>query len=333
MLRKVPDLWAEERAARRQGISLIAGVDEAGRGPLAGPVVAACVILPFDAVLPLLADSKSLSPRQRDCAYQSIVEAALAIGVGIADVDEIDRFNILRATHLAMRRSVEQCPQKPQLALVDGLPVNPFPVAHRAIVKGDASCASIAAASIIAKVTRDRMMDDLDRMYPGYGFGVHRGYATAQHLEALAKLGPCPAHRRSFAPVAQAGGPCLNLRPPEGHVTGLNGEDIAAAHLRRLGWKILERRYRCHRGEIDIVAENGPTLVFVEVKTLRSRENHPAGAVDHRKRARLAEAAEHYLATQGVIDCPCRFDVVEVYMLPDGTARVELINNAFTAGE
>lgn len=333
MPRKVADLWAAERAAREQGITLIAGIDEAGRGPLAGPVVAACVVLPFGVAIPGIADSKSLSARQREELFRAITETALGVGVGSADVHEIDRINILRATHLAMRRAVDRCPVRPELVLIDGRPVNPFPLPHRAIVKGDASSASIAAASIVAKVTRDRMMDELDAHYPGYGFCRHKGYATSEHLEALARLGPCPAHRASFAPVTQAGETHLELEWPANLLTGEAGEEIAAAYLCRLGWHVLEKRYQCPQGEIDVVARHGPTLVFVEVKTLRSRDGHPAQAVDRRKRDRLTAAAEHYLACHRITDCACRFDVAEVEMLGNGAGRVRLITDAFMAGE
>ncbi|MGC8667186.1 MAG: YraN family protein [Chthonomonadales bacterium] len=137
----------------------------------------------------------------------------------------------------------------------------------------------------------------------------------------------------SFAPVSEARGARLELDLSECQSIGLKGEEIAATHLRRLGWEILEKRYRCPQGEIDVIARQGATLVFLEVKTLRTRGKHPAGAVDKRKRSRLAAAAEHYLACRHIGECSCRFDVAEVEMLPDGTGRVQLITNAFMAGE
>lgn len=194
-----------ECALRARGFLFVAGIDEAGRGPLAGPVVAAAVILPESYALDGLDDSKKLSAPRREKLFAAITkDTRITWAIGTADVEEIDRLNILRATHLAMARAVEALPQKPHHALVDGLPVKGLPVPHTALVGGDALSLSIAAASIIAKVTRDRRMVDLDGQYPQYGFARHKGYGVREHLEALQSHGPCPIHRRSFAPVAQA---------------------------------------------------------------------------------------------------------------------------------
>lgn len=195
---------AEERAARAAGYACVCGIDEAGRGPLAGPVVAAAVVLPPGLALPGLNDSKKLTARRREALYTQLREdERVLIGVGMAAAAEIDRLNILRATHEAMARAVAALPTAVDFCLIDGLPVPQFPLPQRALVKGDARCLSIAAASIVAKVTRDRLMQDLAQQYPGYGFEKHAGYGTAAHLAALRRLGPCPEHRRSFAPVAQ----------------------------------------------------------------------------------------------------------------------------------
>ncbi len=204
MLRFEREAWAGPRVR-------VAGVDEAGRGPLAGPVVAAAVV--FDPVfleaeatrsLAGINDSKKLSASRREFFHALLSACPQArIGIGRASVEEIDTLNILRATHLAMARAIEALEPLPELALVDGLPVQGLPVPHRAIVGGDARSLSIAAASIVAKVTRDRLMVDLSAVYPAYGFERHKGYGTKAHLNALHRHGPCPAHRRSFAPVAQ----------------------------------------------------------------------------------------------------------------------------------
>lgn len=180
---------------------LVAGVDEAGRGPLAGPVVAAAVIL--DELKPIrgLADSKVLSPKRRERLYDEVMARALCVSVGQAGVDEIDRLNILQATLLAMRRAVEGLRLLPRLVLVDGNQVPVLKVQVSAIVKGDATVPAISAASIVAKVVRDRQCLELHRRFPEYGFEGHKGYPTPEHLEALRRLGPCPEHRRSFAPV------------------------------------------------------------------------------------------------------------------------------------
>ena len=197
--------FSRERALRARGIFLVAGVDEAGRGPLAGPVVAAAVILPDDCTLEGLNDSKKLTAKRREHFHAMLaVRADIHWGIGQADVAEIDRLNILRATHLAMARAVAALPRKPDHALVDGLPVPGLTVPHTALVAGDTLGLSIAAASIIAKVTRDRLMTALDAQYPQYGFARHKGYGVREHLEALRSHGPSPVHRRSFQPVAQA---------------------------------------------------------------------------------------------------------------------------------
>jgi ribonuclease HII len=183
---------------------LVAGVDEAGRGPLAGPVVAAAVILDPKRPIRGLADSKVLTPDRREELAVRIRERAIAWSTGSADVGEIDTINIFWATMLAMRRAVEALPVPPEEALVDGNRCPDVRCRVRAIVKGDRDVRAISAASIIAKTTRDAMLREFDRLYPVYGFAQHKGYATPEHLAALDAHGPCPIHRRSFAPVVQA---------------------------------------------------------------------------------------------------------------------------------
>lgn len=182
----------------------IVGIDEAGRGPWAGPVAAAAVILDPDRIPVGIADSKQLDAEQREVLFHRIKSTAIAVGIAIADPDRIDRENILNATLWAMVQAVNQLQVRPRLALVDGnkLPRLSFPA--RAIVKGDAKCLSIAAASIMAKVTRDRIMIEMARTWPGYGFERHKGYGTPEHKEAISKLGVTPIHRRSFKPVQLA---------------------------------------------------------------------------------------------------------------------------------
>jgi ribonuclease HII len=201
-----------ERQAWELGKSRLAGVDEAGRGPLAGPVVAAALV--FDrlfleteqyGLLQAVNDSKSLSESRRDELFDLLTSSFPCLyGVGVASVEEIDSLNILRATHLAMARALDAITPPPDFALVDGLPVPGLPCLSRAIVRGDSRSLSIAAASIIAKVTRDRMMLQWDCQYPGYHFARHKGYGTQLHMQALLELGPSPIHRRSFRPVREA---------------------------------------------------------------------------------------------------------------------------------
>jgi ribonuclease HII len=192
------------------GPGLVAGVDEAGRGPLAGPVVAAAVILDPDRPIRGLADSKVLTPAKRDKLYDQIRAKALCCAIGEASVEEIDEINILQATMLAMRRAVEGLRLTPARVLVDGNRLPVLRVPSEAIVKGDSLVKSISAASILAKVHRDRLCLQLDALHPGYGFAGHKGYATAEHLAALRAQGACIAHRRSFAPVRVALGMSLD---------------------------------------------------------------------------------------------------------------------------
>ena len=194
-----------ERDLRARGFTCIAGIDEAGRGPLAGPVVAAAVILPEKFRHRTLTDSKKLSASCREELYQEMTtRAGVVWSVSVAEVEEIDRINILRATHQAMRRAVAALPFLPDHALIDGLPVRPFPLEQTALVGGDGRSFSIAAASVIAKVTRDRIMVEMDARHPAYAFAQHKGYGTALHLARLRAHGPCPIHRKTFLPVQQA---------------------------------------------------------------------------------------------------------------------------------
>ncbi len=196
--------FRHERRLRAVGYSCIAGVDEAGRGALAGPVVAAAVILPEKFRHKRLNDSKQLQPERREEIYCDLTENASVIwAVGIVDSVEIDAINILRATHKAMRIAITGVNAQPDHALVDGLPVFPFPLPQTAIIDGDCLSLSIAAASVIAKVTRDMMMREFCARFPEYCFSQHKGYGTELHLTKLHELGPCPIHRRSFEPVAQ----------------------------------------------------------------------------------------------------------------------------------
>lgn len=192
------DLWKYEKEAMEQGYCRIAGTDEAGRGPLAGPVCAAAVILPFGIEIPGLTDSKKLTEKKREALFPIIQEKALAYAIEFAWVEEIEEYNILHASQNAMRRAVEALNPAADFVLVDGNRSDGFPVPDRTIVKGDALSLSIAAASVLAKVSRDRLMVEYAKSYPGYGFEIHKGYPTKAHYEALRTLGPCEIHRPSF---------------------------------------------------------------------------------------------------------------------------------------
>ncbi|MBI5672037.1 MAG: ribonuclease HII [Nitrospirae bacterium] len=193
-----------ERAARLCGYRRIAGIDEAGRGPLAGPVVAAAVVLPVRCRLSGIDDSKQLSEGERARLYAAILEHAVGMGIGSADVGEIDRLNILEATKLAMRRAIDQLAPSPDYLLIDAVTLPGIGIPQRPIIKGDSLSLSIAAASIIAKVTRDRLMAEYHDLFPEYDFLSHKGYGTREHLQRLARHGPCSIHRRTFTPVRES---------------------------------------------------------------------------------------------------------------------------------
>lgn len=192
------NMWQIEDSFYAQGYEVICGVDEAGRGPLAGPVCAAAVILPKHLDIPGLTDSKKLTDKKRREMFPLIQEQAVAYGIGLASQEEIDEINILQATFLAMERALAQLQVHPDLALIDGNREREFGVPVQTVVKGDSLSANIAAASVLAKVTRDNLMMELAQQYPQYGFEIHKGYGTKAHYEALRQYGACPIHRRSF---------------------------------------------------------------------------------------------------------------------------------------
>ena len=197
---RLEKMLAYEKELYTQGIQLIAGVDEVGRGPLAGPVVAAAVILPENCKIPGLNDSKKIPKSKHKEIYEAVLQNAIAIGIGIKDNHVIDQVNIYEATKLAMMEAIGQLDPQPQHLLIDAMKLD-LPISQTSIIKGDANSLSIAAASIVAKVTRDQMMEEFDREYPGYDFAQNAGYGTAKHLAGLDKLGVTPIHRRSFEPV------------------------------------------------------------------------------------------------------------------------------------
>ena len=197
---RLEKMLAYEKELYTQGIQLIAGVDEVGRGPLAGPVVAAAVILPENCKIPGLNDSKKIPKSKHKEIYEAVLQNAIAIGIGVKDNQVIDQVNIYEATKLAMMEAIGQLEPQPQHLLIDAMKLD-LPISQTSIIKGDANSLSIAAASIVAKVTRDQMMEEFDREYPGYDFAQNAGYGTAKHLAGLEQLGVTPIHRRSFEPV------------------------------------------------------------------------------------------------------------------------------------
>lgn len=198
-LERLNNLKKEELTLYNENVKYICGIDEAGRGPLAGPVVIGAVILPMDSLIEGVNDSKKVSEKKREKVFEEIISQAISYNVGIVDQNTIDEINILNATKLGVKKAIEGLEVKPDLILVDALTnIETFGIPYKSIIKGDAKEYSIAAASIIAKVTRDRMMIEWDKIFPQYGFAKHKGYGTAEHIQALKENGPCMLHRKSF---------------------------------------------------------------------------------------------------------------------------------------
>lgn len=328
------DLYFYDENCREHFGPLLCGVDEAGRGPLAGPVVAAAVILPPDCRFDGLDDSKKLSEKTRERLFGEIVERALCYRIEAVEHDVIDEINILQATLLAMARALAKLPLKPDVVLVDGnqLPKLPSLTPGRKVVKGDGKSASIAAASVLAKVTRDRTMKELALTYPGYGFEKHKGYPTKAHYEAIFELGVSPVHRRSFLKTLQA----KKNRPPHSPTKeqqlGAFGERAALSYLLEQGYALLEHNYRLPCGEIDLIVEKDGVIAFVEVKARTgSSYGRPIDAVDARKQQRIIRAAAQYHSAHR--GHPTRFDVVEIYLTTQDGAphvlKIKHIKHAF----
>ena len=334
---RVPS-YDREAALRLKGYTAIAGVDEVGRGPLAGPVMAAAVILSSrldDPWVRLVRDSKLLTPRQRETAHAHIVREAVGVGVGAATSQEIDAVGIAPATRLAMARALGELRPTPDALLIDALTLPEVNLPQQGIIHGDRLCLSIAAASIVAKVTRDRLMIEQDQRHPGYGFARHKGYPTPEHLGQLQSLGPSPIHRRSFAPVRDLLEGTNGRQQPRSARARLGawGEALATAYLRRQGYAILATNYRCPEGEMDIVAQEGDTLVFVEVRTRRSRMmGTPAESVTAAKRGRLITVAQRFIQEHPESSQEWRIDVIAIEMgRGKGEADIEHLKYAVTA--
>ncbi len=306
------------------GIENFCGVDEAGRGPVAGDVYAGAVILSFrpEDQIEGLNDSKKISEKKRAALYEEIQKKAVAYAFGVATVEEIETLGIKEATFLAMYRAVDALLVKPKFALVDGN-LNPrLPVPSRCLVKGDQTSASIAAASIVAKVERDRYMCRMAKLYPDYQFEKHKGYGTKDHRQFLEQYGVTPIHRLSF----------LKKWGYENTANqhGVLGEAAAKALFVDAGYQVVEKNYRCPYGEVDLIAENGEFLVFCEVKTRTEGSlSTPKEAVDQKKREKLTKTALIYISEHNVSLQP-RFDVVEIVLTKAGTVKdSEWYENAF----
>lgn len=307
------------------GIEKFCGVDEAGRGPLAGDVYAAAVVLDPARLIEGLNDSKKLTEKKREALFPEIQEKALSWAVGIATVEEIETYNILQATFLAMRRAVAGLSFRPSMALVDGNRNPGLDLPTRLLVKGDGTSAAVAAASILAKVSRDRYMRQIDAAYPQYQFAKHKGYGTKLHYEMLDLYGESPVHRHSFLKK-------YYQQQEKVLTTGRCGEMLAAEYLTQHGCEIIDRNWHSAYGEIDLIARKGENLLFVEVKTRSAGMiATPAEAVILSKQKKITETAKAYLL-QNPLDLQPRFDILEIYLDGNGNyLRAAWLENAFDA--
>ena len=296
------------------GKKFIAGIDEAGRGPLAGPVVSSAVILPQDVKLPEVNDSKKISEKKRERLFDEIYDAALAVGIGVVHEEEIDEKNILQATYQAMRQSVGQLSLTPEILLVDGNKADIKHYKQESIIDGDSRSLSIAAASIIAKVTRDRIMRQYDIVFPEYGFAKHKGYGTKQHMDAIRIKKASPIHRKSFNPISHHLPSFAYYK--RNHLLGQLGEQLIACQMIRNGCEIIEINYNVPKvGEIDIISRDKNALVFTDVKTQTAGHDwgEPRSQIDIKKSDRILNAVQHYMGSNE-LDGDFRFDIGEVIL-------------------
>jgi len=311
------------------GLQYIAGLDEVGRGPLAGPVVAGCVILPQNCLIYGLNDSKKLSPTRRLELSSEIKEHALAWSIGLVEPVDIDRYNILQATYQAMRQAILHLPVSPQHLLIDALTLPLVDMPQTAIIHGDALSVSIAAASIIAKCYRDDLMEKYDAKYPQYGFAKHKGYGTAEHVEALARYGPSPIHRQSFIVKSLSADKISGGLASQGR--GRSAEEAACHFLKQKGHGILERNFLAAGAEIDIISQKNNEYYFIEVKARGdSSLGAPTELIGADKRNRLRRGAVAFLNAQNGENKICHFVLLAVHLSSSGEAdNFEFIEDDF----
>lgn len=319
-LKRIERMKMIENKYRQDGYKLIAGCDEAGRGPLFGPVVSAVVILPEDFNALYINDSKKLTESKRNELYDVITRNAVCWAVGIIDNNVIDEINILNATKKSICNALDSMHTKPELLLLDALEID-YDVKQKGFVKGDANVYSIAAASIVAKVTRDRLMYEYDKKYPEYGFATNKGYGTAEHIKAIEKYGPTPIHRKSFIGGMASHIPSRNI--------GNDFEQKAAEFLKDRGYSILDRGVKRGNGEIDIICTDGIETVFCEVKARKQSIHGTAeDQVTTDKQSRIKNATEIYISEKG-ITTPVRFDIIAFNVYDDNKFSLKHYKNAF----
>lgn len=323
---RIWEISSFEREGYGFGAKLIGGIDEVGRGPLAGPVVTAVVILKEGAEILGVNDSKKLSAKKREELYDIIIKEAVDYSIGIVSPKEIDDINILQATLKAMKMSIDGLKQKPDYLLVDAVTIPRIDIRQKAIIKGDEKSISIGAASIVAKVTRDRIMEEYATLYPAYDFANNKGYGSAAHIGAIKEVGICEIHRKSFVKNFISG--TVSQGKEQNKEQGNYGENLAAKMLKKSGYEIIGRNFTTKVGEIDIIAKKDGYIVFIEVK-FRSDigRGRPAEAVDYYKQKKIIKVAKEYIQKEKLDGNDFRFDVVEV--LNGNPPMGRIIENAF----
>ena len=298
-----------EKEYYQKGFTAIAGIDEVGRGPLAGPVVAAAVILPKNCKIEGVNDSKKLSAQKRETLYSIICQKAISYGIGVVTAQRIDEINILQATFEAMQQALSKLSVAPDFILADAVHIPNISTAQRGIIGGDGKSISIAAASIVAKVTRDTMMQEYSKIYTGYGFEKNKGYGSQEHIKAIQTKGLCAIHRKTFVKNILFD----NQKVSKNKQKGQKAEQLALQEMQKLGYTILEQNFRRYTGEIDIIAKKENLIVFTEVKFRQSEKNGlPCEAVTTQKQNHIIQTANIYLSENQISNSNIRFDVAEI---------------------
>lgn len=320
--KRIENLKRIEEQLYEDGYQLIAGTDEVGRGPLCGPVVSAAVILSRESRILYINDSKQLSQKKREELCELILSEAVGVGIGIVDNRRIDQINILNATKESMVLALNNLSQKPDILLLDAMTIA-ADIKQRSFIKGDATVYSIAAASIVAKVTRDRMMEEYDPIYPQYGLKSNKGYGSSEHIQAIREYGPTPIHRMSFI---------HSFLPRQANrKIGQKWEDRASEYLMGIGYELVQKNYVRAGGELDLIMKDGEEYVFCEVKARSDASfGAPEEFVDVKKQQRMIMTAQNYMAEKAIFQIG-RFDVVAIEFDANDTYKIRHLKNAFGA--
>lgn len=315
---RLDNIKSRELALYEKGYQNVCGIDEVGRGPLCGPVVSAAVIMPKESRIYGVNDSKKLSAPKREQLYDAIINEAVSIGIGVVDNHTIDKINILNATKLSMKKAVRALSVKPDYILIDALNLD-INIPNEGIKKADENIYCVMAASIVAKVLRDKLMTEYANQYPEYALDSNKGYGSAKHFEAIKKYGSTDIHRMSF----------ISSVTESSYSKGKRYEREAAEYLKSKGYEIIQLNYKCREGEIDIIAKQGDTVVFAEVKS-RSTSSFGSAeeAINLKKQQRIILASQKYIV-ENDMHCRCRYDAVAIEIKGGRASKINHIADAF----